>query len=58
MMSVQIEPKHKAKYEDDISNEEDINESSAINEPEQDEYGEEVMDGQPEFSKIKKENVF
>ena len=57
MMSVEIEPQYLAQ-DDDISQEEgEVNESSALD-GQEDEYGDEVMEGAPEFTKIKREKVF
>lgn len=44
--------------DEDLSGDEgEINESSVID-GQEDEYGDEVMDGSPEFCKIKREKVF
>ena len=57
MMSVEIEPQYLAQDEDLSQDEGDINESSVID-GQEDEYCDEVMDGNPEFCKIKREKVF
>jgi len=57
MMNVEIEPQYLAQDEDLSVDEGEINESSVID-GQEDEYGDEVMDDQAEFSKIKREKVF
>lgn len=56
-MNVEIEPQYLAQDEDLSVDEGEINESSVID-GQEDEYGDEVMDDQAEFSKIKREKVF
>ena len=57
MMNVEIEPQYLAQDEDLSVDEGEINDSSVID-GQEDEYGDEVMDDQAEFSKIKREKVF
>ena len=56
-MNVEIEPQYLAQDEDLSVDEGEINDSSVID-GQEDEYGDEVMDDQAEFSKIKREKVF